>query len=234
MFDEFILNGLHENHVVAINQLCTEFSETTAQQQPAGFPSKIDTSYFSEYLSAVGILQSLLDAYHINYDQIKFTDNTAKNIHSIKNFFTFIANSISAELAMFKLEESKKKHSARWGASFTYEFSDDEIKVLQDKIHDLRGIITSLGEIDEDHKMRLLKRLEALQSELHKKVSDLDKFWGLIGDAGVVIGKFGKDAKPFVGQIKEITNLIWRAQSRAEGLPETDVTPLLSEPSDSE
>ncbi len=55
-----------------------------------------------------------------------------------------------------------------------------------------------------EHQQRILKRLEKLESELHKKVSDLDKFWGLIGDADVAIRKFGKNAKPIVDRIKEM------------------------------
>lgn len=69
--------------------------------------------------------------------------------------------------------------------------------------------------------------MERLQSELHKKGSDLDKFWGLIGDAGVAIGKFGKDAKPFVDRIREITGIVWRTQSAAEELPSGTKIPFL-------
>ena len=82
---------------------------------------------------------------------------------------------------------------------------------------------------EEDHKQRLLKRIEKLQAELHKKVSDLDKFWGLVGDAGVVLGKFGKDAKPLVDRITEIAKIVWQTQARAEELPSGTDMPLLSE-----
>lgn len=58
-------------------------------------------------------------------------------------------------------------------------------------------------------------------------MSDIDVFWGLVGDAGVAIGKFGKDAKPFVDRIREITDIVWRTQSRAEELPSGTPTPLL-------
>ena len=54
---------------------------------------------------------------------------------------------------------------------------------------------------------------------MHKKVSDLDHFWGLIGDAGVALGKLGNDAKPIVDRIREITGITWNTQSRAEELP---------------
>jgi hypothetical protein len=77
-----------------------------------------------------------------------------------------------------------------------------------------------------------LKRLESLQAEMHKRVSDLDRFWGLIGDAGVVLGKFGKDAKPFVDRIRDIADIVWRTQSRAEELPSGTSSPLLENKDD--
>ena len=99
---------------------------------------------------------------------------------------------------------------------FCYSFTEDEISFIQSKINELRDLITKSSYFTNEHKQRLLKRLERLQQELHKKVSDLDRFWGLIGDAGIMLGKFGKDAKPMIDTIKELTNSIWRAQARTE------------------
>jgi len=59
-------------------------------------------------------------------------------------------------------------------------------------------------------------------------MSSLDKLWGLIGEAGVVLGKFGEDAKPFVDRIVEIAGITWRTQARAEELPSATPLPLLS------
>ena len=59
-------------------------------------------------------------------------------------------------------------------------------------------------------------------------MSSLDKLWGLIGEAGVVLGKFGRDAKPFVDRIREIAQIAWRTQARAEELPSGTPLPLLS------
>ena len=54
----------------------------------------------------------------------------------------------------------------------------------------MRQLLTDSELFDANHKERLLKKLESLQAEVHKQVSSLDKFWGLIGEAGVVLGKF--------------------------------------------
>ena len=39
------------------------------------------------------------------------------------------------------------------------------------------------------------------------------------GEAGVVLGKLGDDAKPFVDRVREITEVVWRCQARSEQLP---------------
>jgi len=69
--------------------------------------------------------------------------------------------------------------------------------------------------------------------ELHKRVSNLDRFWGFVGDAGVVLGKFGNDVKPIVDRIREMLGIVWRTQAKSEEL-ESNAENLLLNPKDSE
>lgn len=66
--------------------------------------------------------------------------------------------------------------------------------------------------------MRLLKKLEALQSELHKKMSNFDKFWGFFIDSGIALTKFWENAKPFRDDVKEIVQIVSRTQAKAENV----------------
>ncbi|MCE1241330.1 MAG: hypothetical protein LWW83_15550 [Azonexaceae bacterium] len=111
---------------------------------------------------------------------------------------------------------------------FHYEFSAGDISQIQSTINSLRGLITEAKELEQEHRERLLKRLEKLQSEVHKTTSDLDRFWGLIGDAGVVLGKLGTDSKPIVDRIRELAEIVWRTQARAEELPSDAPFPRLT------
>lgn len=108
-----------------------------------------------------------------------------------------------------------------------YRFSDRDFARVQTLINELRQIVVQSAHFDEDHRRRMLKRLERLQSELNKRMSDLDRFWGLVGDAGIALGKFGNEAKPFVDRIKELSEIIWRTQAEAEKLPEHSKIPTL-------
>jgi hypothetical protein len=48
------------------------------------------------------------------------------------------------------------------------------------------------------------------------------------------MGKFGKDAKPLTDRIKEIMNIVWRTQARAEELENGAPNPFLKQNNDSE
>ena len=135
-----------------------------------------------------------------------------------------------------KYEAAKTKFSVLLGAAHYYEFSQGDLERIQQLINELREKISASTFIEPDHKQRLLGRLERLQRELHKKVSSLDQFWGLIGEAGIVIGKFGTDAKPIVDRIREIAQIVWTTQARMEELPSSSPFPVLksdSTPDDS-
>lgn len=129
----------------------------------------------------------------------------------------------------FSAIEQKKKILNK---GFFYEFTDADLDRIQQLVNELRHEIKTSDLFEENHRTRLLRRLEAMQSEMHKKMSDVDKIWGLVGDAGIVIGKFGKNAKPFVDRIKELSQIAWKTQARAEELPSSSQNPLLESDSD--
>ena len=85
-------------------------------------------------------------------------------------------------------------------------------------------------QLSEDHRLRLLRRLERLQSELHKRVADLDRFWGILVEAGVMLGRFGKDVKPLTDRIREISQIVWTTQAASLGLPSTTPFSMLPGP----
>lgn len=134
--------------------------------------------------------------------------------------------SVSTKAKMMRIKDSFKKSLGR---KFFYEFTDGDLKTIQELINELREKIVQEINLEEEHRSRLIKRLEKLQRELHKKVSDLDMFWGLIGDAGIVLGKLGTDAKPFVDRVREIANIVWRTQAQTEQLPSGTTSPLIRE-----
>jgi hypothetical protein len=148
---------------------------------------------------------------------------------------SMIYSSITGVQDLLRKENSKAQFSQIRGQfrrvlgnGFVYEFSQGDVDAIQNILNKLRELVTQSDRFDEDHRRRLLGRLEKLQSEFHKKMSDLDRFWGLIGDASMLMAKIGNDAKPIVDRIRELADIVWRTQSRAEELPSGTTNPILT------
>ena len=223
IFTEDFFENLNSDPKIALFEICTLYN----QQRGIGAPKAL---HF--HLEFFAIVESFIEGYEL---KIVLPDiSSGKTDDKIKRINTFVvvtlnslSNYVRENKELDELSKYRKQFSTKFGNPFFYEFSDGDIKRIQVLLNELREIISSSSYFDEKHKRRLLKRLESLQSELHKKMADLDHLWGLVGDAGVALGKFGKDAKPLVDRVKEITNITWRTQSRAEELPSDLSSPAL-------
>lgn len=161
----------------------------------------------------------------------EISGNRDEDCHRMFQYLTALEEYCVSESSKLMVASLRTHFKAALGSGFSYEFSQGDLERVQILINQIRDLISQTTGLEKDHQRRLLARLEKLQSEMHKKVSDLDRFWGLIGDAGVVLGKLGKDAKPIVDRIKEVADIVWQTQSRAEELPSGSRTPLLAQKS---
>lgn len=168
----------------------------------------------------------------IDITLIEFSGSLQSDSKKIYDQLSAIKSRCTEESAKLRLKSFRSHFKTSLGSAFHYEFSQGDLERIQELVNQLRQTVSESPHLQADHRQRLLKRLESLQSELHKKMSDLDRFWGLIGDAGVVLGKLGNDAKPLVDRIREIADIVWRTQSRAEELPSGTRPPLLEDRSD--
>jgi hypothetical protein len=180
------------------------------------------------YVEYYTLLEAYLMSHKYDFVKIEFDSDKAKNIQKILNSYSALTAEFEKKRTNAFVNDSREKFNLLFNNTFSYEFSEGDLDKVQTLINELREIISKSELFTADHKQRILNRLEKLQSELHKKVSDLDKFWGLIGDAGIAIGKFGHDAKPIVDRIKEIANIVWRTQARTEELPSGSTIPFLT------
>ncbi len=242
MFDDKFLDSLPEDPILAADALCDEFvkfdiwAKKKATEEAGGSQNALaalsaltpNPKYHDQYVEALAAFQAYSEAKDLYFKYPALSSDKSENVKVIYKFFSGAKTKLTADVANLTLARAKTRYSAHFGGVFAYEFSQGDLDRVQELINSLREEITNTNGLEKEHQQRLLKRLEHLQGELHKKVSDLDRFWGLVGDAGVVLGKLGKDAKPIVERIKEITEIIWRTQSRSEELP-TDAKPALLE-----
>ena len=222
MFTDSFIDNLPDDPIRAAYAICEQFTSYDGD-----IPEERESEHIEEYLTALGVLEAFAEAYSLNFDFPKLEGNRDGNTKLVRTFFYNLQETLDAEVAKLTVEKTKVKFAARFKRGFIYEFTEGDIKRIQELINELRSMIVENNHFEEEHRSRLLSRLESVQQELHKKLSSLDKLWGLVGEAGVVMGKFGKDAKPLVERIKEIAQITWRTQSRAEELPSDSPIPQL-------
>jgi len=229
LFDEDFLAQITEKPIDGILEICRIVSGYISDNQEGW-----EQGDYEVLLEALALIDSLDEIGLIStpYSIPSISGAINEDCSSIYQYLITLEDVYKAEASKLKLQNLKAHFKTNLEGGFCYEFSQGDLDRIQILINELRDHVTKSDHFEQDHKQRLLKRLENLQSEIHKKVSDLDKFWGLIGDAGVAIGKFGNDAKPIVDRIREIKDIVWRTQARAEELPSGSPLPKLEDKSD--
>lgn len=222
--DEFI-NSFTDDPIGKTIEICNQtFTALKSQSQETW--TRADFEILAEAYSLL-VEAVELGLLPINLPYPHLTGKTSEDCVNIHKYLNGIRELCSAEASKLRVQSLRTRFRVTLGNGFAYEFSQGDLDRVQQLINQLRDLITNADQLEKEHKQRLLRRLEKLQSEMHKKVSDLDRFWGLIGDAGVVLGKLGNDAKPIVDRIREIADIVWRTQSRAEELPSGTNLPSL-------
>ena len=226
IFEDDFLDSLPDQLNQALGLFCEVFFA-----YERSIPQENEIEHYADYVDSYYAIVAFLTSQGL---QERFTiveldtNNKLYNIQITQELYSSIRKFVESLNNISLLEASKFKYNSKFTNLFSYKFSDGDLNKIQELINDLRAQINESNFFSLNHKGRLLNRLENLQKELHKRMSNLDKFWGLIGDAGVILGKFGNDVKPLVDRIKEITEIVWRTQAAAEELPSGSSMPMIN------
>ena len=220
---EKYIEQLKDGSTEALKQICAE-TRSYLLDHPSWEEQdyQILTEFYAVLIEA---LETKKFAIEIPY--FEYSGDLERDCPEIFQILEIIETQCTRESSIARFNKIRSQIKSTLKNSFCYEFSQGDLERVQSLINQLRDLVASCEELEQDHRQRLLKRLESLQSELHKKISDLDRFWGLVGDASVVLAKIGDNAKPIVDRVKEITEIIWQTQSRTEELPSGTRPPLL-------
>ena len=225
LFNEEFLDSLASDPIAGTMRVC----DTALRSVSAG-QEWLDQDYVN-FLEAVTLLSEMVDAQILtttsSFPRLVPAQSLAQKCNAMKKCIDDIKAECAQNVEAASLEKLRAKFRVALGSGFKYEFSQGDLEKVQALINELRQEVGAANKLGEEHRARLLKRLEALQSELHKKISDLDKFWGLVGDASVLMAKIGNDAKPIVDRVREIADIVWRTQTRAEELPSGTTLPQI-------
>lgn len=168
----------------------------------------------------------------------EFTRDEGANRTSIINYLTSCINQLNpeaqaravAERTEAAIADGRQRFAQFSGAAFAYRFSESDFTRLQELINRLRELLVISKAIPEDHRQRLLMRLEALQRELHRQTTTLDKAWALVMEIGFTAMKVGDGAKEVAKVTGDIARILTLVAATAHGLPSLLPPPIEFKP----
>jgi hypothetical protein len=169
------------------------------------------TGHDYDFLEAYAILQEFFFSRNLKVNLPAVSPPSVNKqvlLEAVKALITETQRKIEARDSRMHFDSKVDEYRALFSRTPVYQFSDQEYERIQKLISEIRSEIQKATLIPEDHKRRLLRRLEAMQAELHKKTSEIDRFWGFIAEAGIVTRKFGEDLKPLSDRVRELGRIV--------------------------
>jgi len=210
------LSQLPADNLEALAVLCVEFEKLDghARQMP---------EHHDDYVEALSILKGFAMVRDAKLEPFpELGPQRHQNVQNIAAYFTKLRSNVRNELtnrhARGYFDTKTEEYAALFAKASVYEFSDTEFKRVQDLVNELRDLIRTSTLISEEHKRRLLRRLEAMRAEFHRKTNDIDRFWGFIGEAGIAMRKFGEDLGPISERVLELGGIVVNVILTKEGI----------------
>jgi len=215
-FPPKLLQSLPSDNIEALAALCGEFErfDGHARQLP---------DHHGDYVEALSILRGFNIARETKLEPFpEMGSQRHQNIASVTGYFNRLRDQVRTELSgrysKGYFETKTEEYVALFSRVSVYEFSETEFKRVHELVRELRDLIRGSSLITDEHKRRLLRRLEAMHAELHKKTSDIDRFWGFIGEAGIAMRKFGEDLAPISERVLELGGIVITVIFAKEGI----------------
>src|SRR5215831_5131031 len=210
------LSQLPADNLEALAALCVEFEKFDghARQMP---------EHHDDYVEALSILKGFAMVRDAKLEPFpELGPQRHQNISNIQSYFTKLRTTVRAELtnrhARGYFDTKSEEYAALFAKVAVYEFSESDFKRVMDLTNELRDLIRTSTLISEEHKRRLLRRLEGMRGEFHRKTNDIDRFWGFIGEAGIAMRKFGQDLAPITERVLELGGIVVGVIFTKEGI----------------
>lgn len=189
------------------------------------------TARSNDFIRAMKAMQSYASAKGLNKLKLSngpaLSDMPEANVTAVIQWFGEVRKNVKVALAQRTADEASQFFDGAFKNGTTVILTDEEFAHIQNLVDQLRKFLSESTIFSKEHRKRLLAKLEKLQAEFHKTMSNVDRFWGFMSEAGIAFGKFGEDAKPFVDRVNEILSIIFLAQHRIEQLPRPADLPRL-------
>ena len=224
-FCEKIHLTLSEDPLDALGQAATALKAMVPKQ---GFP--IPDDQYKDICETYGFVTSL--AREVK-DQVGFFIGETQLGTQRENYLGAIKSYSNQLVSTVKGHQTKRESEAafsrgraffsdRFAPPLMYVFSDSDISKINDLINDLRRLVVYSTDFSEAHRQRLLRRLDALQAEVRKENSNLDRVWGVAGEVWMTVKAFistPEKADEWMNVIAKLLAIVAAAQAMAHGLP---------------
>ena len=215
-FPAKLLQALPSDNVEALAALTAEFERFDGHARQL-----ID--HHADYVEALSILRAFALAREAKVDPFpELGPQKHQNVAKVAAYFNHLRETVRAELtsrySKGYFDAKTEEYMTLFSRVAVYEFPEAEFKRVQDLIQELRELIRSSSLLSDEHRRRLLRRLDAMHGELHKKTSDIDRFWGFIGEAGIAMRKFGQDLAPISERVLELGGIVVGVIFSREGI----------------
>lgn len=215
-FPARLLSQLPADNYEAMAILCTEFERFDGHARQV-------SEQHDDYVEALGIMRAFGAARGAKLPPFpEIGAQRPQNIANINGYFTQLRNTVRAELisrnARGHFDSKTEEYISLFSRVPMYEFSEPDYQRGQELITELRELLRTSALLDEDQKRRLLRKLDNMRSEFNKKTTDIDRFWGFLGEASIAMRKFGADLEPISERVLELARIVIGAIFAREGV----------------
>ena len=212
MFEDQFINRLPDDPTIAVIVICKEFLAFHAANETAFL-------HYKGYIEALGFIQVYAEANNLEMSFPQIDEKREQNIVRIEKFFLETCRTYESKYQQANLEDIKKKFASKLKSETVYTADDNEVITLKRQLITLRNEIEKNSPLDEDYKFRIIRKIDKILSISYKSMADLNPFWGLIGEKGIIAGKLRPEEKKIPELMKLVANTIWKIQLRSENMP---------------
>jgi hypothetical protein len=215
-FPTRMLGSLPADNYEALAAIITEYERFDGHARQV-------SEQHDDYVEALGILRAFgaaRDAKLAPFPEIG--PQRQQNIANINAYFAQLRNTVRAELsnrnARGHFDSKTQEYLSLFSRVPMYEFSDADFQRAQELMNELRELLRTSALLNEDQKRRLQRKLDNMRVELNKKTTDIDRFWGFLGEASIAMRKFGADLDPIAERVQELAGIVIDVIFAREGI----------------
>lgn len=176
--------------------------------------------------SLLSLLESLTDTY------VK-ANNDTQNPQVITNFESLFKNVTLSHINHVADQQADYFKQLTNADGTGYTLGEGDCRKIQELINELRDTINADASIADEHKKRLLKKLNQLQTELNKEHPNYKEFWYYVMANIAYANAALIGAEPIINFLYKITDILIKPMSTLSGLPKGLNSKAILAPKDS-